>query len=149
MHTLNDTTVEITREISAPRDRVYAAWTDLKLARQWWGPKGIKTRALLIEPRAGGRFQWDLTTPEGEEFTAEGEFREVLPPEKLVFTWRGTQDETEENGDSLVSLAFREVDAGTTELHLTHEGLPSEESRDNHTEGWNSALDKLERMFAK
>src|SRR5436190_23666973 len=51
MNTLTDTTVQITREISAPRDRVYAAWTDLKLARQWWGPEGVETRALVIEPR--------------------------------------------------------------------------------------------------
>jgi uncharacterized protein YndB with AHSA1/START domain len=149
MNILHDLTVQITREISAPRDRVYAAWTDLKLARQWWGPEGVETRALIIEPRVGGKFQWDLTTPEGEEGHRRGEFREVLPPEKLVFTWRGTEDETEENADSLVRITFREVDARTTELHLIHEGLPSEESRDNHTDGWNSALDKLERLFAK
>jgi uncharacterized protein YndB with AHSA1/START domain len=149
MNAFTDTTVQITREINAPRDLVYAAWTDLKLARQWWGPEGVKTRALVIDPRVGGKFRWDLTSEEGEEITAEGEFREVLPPEKLVLTWRGTQDETEGKENSLVSLAFREVDARTTELHLTHEGLPSEESCDNHTEGWNSALDKLERLFAK
>jgi uncharacterized protein YndB with AHSA1/START domain len=150
MNTLTDTTVEISREINAPRNRVYAAWADTKLAKQWWGPKGVGTRALVIEPRPGGKFQWDLTSEEGEEITAEGEFLEAVPPEKLVFTWKGTQDETEgEAGDSLVSLTFVEVDAHTTELHLTHEGLPSEQSRDNHTEGWNSALDKLERLFAK
>src|SRR3569832_62438 len=128
MNTLTNTTVRITRQIKASRDRVYAAWTDVRIAEEWWGPEGVATRSLLIEPHAGGKFQWDLTSEEGEEITAEGMFREALPPEKLVFTWRGTQDEVEgEPGDSLVSVVFRELGSGTPGLQLTHEGLPSEE----------------------
>lgn len=148
MNTASNTTLQITRVIGAPRDRVYAAWTDTETARKWWGPKDVQTEELVIEPRVGGKFRWQLRTPEGEGITAEGEFREVRPEAKLALTWRGTQDVVEGAEESVVSVEFREKDARTTELVLTHENLPSEESRDNHTEGWNSALDKLERLFA-
>ena len=148
MKTYPDTTVQITRVIESSRASVFAAWTDAATARKWWGPKDVQTEELVIEPRVGGKFRWQLRTPEGEGITAEGEFREVRPEEKITLTWRGTQDAVEGAEESLVSVEFREKDSRTTELHLTHENLPSEESRDNHAEGWNSALDKLERLLA-
>ncbi len=135
----NRTTVQINRMISAPLESVYAAWTDLDTAKRWWGPTGVKTEELVIEPRVGGKFRWVLTTPDGEKMTTVGEFREVLPGEKLVFTW---------DVETLVTVEFKKKDYATTELHLTHEHLPGESSRDNHAEGWNSALNNLENLFA-
>ena len=149
MNASTNTTLQITREIGAPRDRVYAAWTDPALAKQWWGPDGTTTHELITDAWVGGKFRWVLSTTEGERMTAEGVYREVRPDEKLVLTWAGTHDPSEDNAESLVTVEFRDEDAATTGLHLTHENLPSEESRDNHTEGWNSALDKLERFLAR
>jgi uncharacterized protein YndB with AHSA1/START domain len=143
-----ETTLQITRVISAPRDRVYAAWTDLELANQWWGPDGCVTHELICDARVGGKFRWVLSTPDGERMTAQGEFREVRPREKVVYTWQWADDPDWENHESVVSVEFRENDAATTELRLTHENLPSQQSRDNHVGGWNSALDKLERLLA-
>ena len=58
--------LEVKRVIKAPRDRVYAAWTVPAQVRQWFGPENVQTRNLVADARVGGRFQWDLTNPEGE-----------------------------------------------------------------------------------
>ena len=148
MNTSTHTSLRITREIGAPRDIVYAAWIDTGTALKWWGPKGVQTEELVIEAHVGGKLRWQFRTPEGERITAMGEFREVSPEEKLVLAWSGTQDVMEGAEESVVTVEFRAKAPGTTELVLTHENLPSEKSRDNHAEGWNSALDKLEHFLA-
>ena len=140
--------LEIKRLIKAPRDRVYAAWTDPAQLKQWFGPEKVQTRDLIADARVGGKFRWDLTNPEGEKMTCRGEYRELQPGKKIVFTWQWEDDETWENHISVVTVELSDADGGT-ELRLTHERLPNEASRDGHTGGWNSALDKLEKFVSK
>ena len=140
--------LEIKRFINAPRDRVYGAWTDPAQLKQWFGPENVQTRELDADARVGGKFRWDLTNSEGEKMTCRGEYRELQPSKKIVFTWQWEDDEDWENHVSIVTVELYDRD-GDTELRLTHEQLPNEESRDGHTRGWNSALDKLEKLFSK
>src|SRR2546428_9999126 len=140
--------LEIRRLINAPRDRVYAAWTDPAQLKQWFGPENVETRELIVDARVGGKFRWDLTTSEGEEMTMRGEYRELQPDRKIVFTWQWEDDEDWKDHISFVTVELDDADGGT-ELRLTHEQLPNQESRDGHTRGWNSALDKLEKFFRK
>jgi uncharacterized protein YndB with AHSA1/START domain len=140
--------LEIKRFINAPRDRVYAAWTDPAQLRQWFGPEKVQTRDLIADARVGGKFRWDLTNSEGEKMTCRGEYRELQLGKKIVFTWQWDDDEDWENHTSVVTVELSDHDGGT-ELRLTHEQLPSEQSRDGHTGGWNSALDKLEKFFSR
>ena len=137
--------LEIKRVINAPRDRVYAAWTDPAQLRQWFGPENVQTRNLVADARVGGRFQWDLTNPEGEEMTVAGEYRELQPGKKVVFTWQWQDDEEWQRRESIVAVEFSDCDGGT-EVSLIHEQLPSKESRDRHSEGWTSLLTKLEKF---
>jgi len=148
MTTKEKTRLEISRVIEAPRDRVYAAWTDPEQLKQWFGPENVKTRELVADARMGGTFRWDHINPEGEEMTIRGEYRELQPDKKIVFTWQWQDDEDWENHVSIVTVELDDADGGT-ELRLTHEQLPNEESRDGHTRGWNSALDKLEKFFSR
>jgi uncharacterized protein YndB with AHSA1/START domain len=147
MTTKEKTRLEISRVIEAPRDRVYAAWTDPEQLKQWFGPENVKTRELVADARTGGTFRWDIINSEGEEMTMRGEFRELQPDKKIVFTWQWEDDEDWKNRTSIVTVDLYDRDGGT-ELRLTHEQLPNEESRDGHTRGWESALDKLERLFS-
>ncbi len=140
--------LEIKRFINAPRNRVYAAWTDPAQLKEWFGPENVQTRDLVADPRIGGKFRWDLTNSEGEEMTVHGEYRELQAGKKIVFTWQWDDDETWEEHVSLVSVELSDRDGGT-ELRLTHTQLPSEESRDRHNEGWSSVLDRLEKFFNK
>ena len=140
------TSLEIKRFLKVPRNRVYQAWTDPAQLRQWFGPENVRTRDLVAETRVGGKFRWDLTNPEGEEMTVEGEYLDLQPGRKIVFTWQWQDDETWENRNSVVTVELSDA-AGGTELRLLHEQLPSEESRDNHNEGWNSLLNKLDKFL--
>jgi uncharacterized protein YndB with AHSA1/START domain len=140
--------LEIKRFINAPRARVYAAWTDPAQLKQWFGPEKVQTRNLIADARAGGKFRWDLTNSEGEKMTCLGEYRELQPGKKIVFTWQWDDDEDWENHISVVTVELSDRDGGT-ELRLIHEQLPNEQSRDGHTGGWNSALDKLEKFFSR
>ena len=148
MKTEAKTRLEIRRVINAPRDRVYAAWTDPAQLKQWFGPEKVRTRDLVADVRAGGAFRWDLFNPEGEEMTVFGQYRELVPGKKIVFTWQFQDDEDWAGHVSVVTVELSDRDGGT-ELRLIHENLPSEQSRDGHNAGWNSALDKLEKFVSK
>jgi len=78
----------LTRVFKAPRDRVYAAWTDPEQMKQWSGPEEIESLAWKLDTWVGGKWRWDLRTPDGEKMAAFGEYREIRPDEKLVYTWR-------------------------------------------------------------
>src|SRR5947207_15910641 len=84
--------LEITRVIKAPRDRVYAAWTEPAQLKEWFGPENVQTRSLLAEARVGGRFRWELTNSEDEEMTVHCEFRELVLNRKIVFSWNREQE---------------------------------------------------------
>jgi len=144
--TAEKTSLEIKRFIKAAPDRVYAAWTDSAQLKGWWGPEGVITRSLTADVRVGGKYRWDLTSPEGEEMSAFGEYRELIPGKKIVLTWKWDDDEAWEDRTSLVTVEFSDRDGGT-ELLFKHAQLPSEESRDRHNEGWNSLLDRLEEFL--
>jgi uncharacterized protein YndB with AHSA1/START domain len=146
MKTDERTKLEIKRVVNAPRDRVYAAWTDPAQLKQWFGPENVQTRDIIADARVGGEFRWDLINPEGEEMTMRGEYRELVPGKKVVFTWQWQDDEDWKECVSIVTVELSDRDGGT-EVRLIHEQLPSAESRDRHSEGWNSVLDKLEKFL--
>ena len=138
--------LEIIRIINAPPDRVYAAWTDPAQLKEWWGPESVRTRNFAADVRVGGKYRWDLTNQEGEEMSVFGEYRELVPGKKIVFTWKWDDDEIWENRTSIVIVELSDREGGT-QLLLKHEQLPSEESRDRHNEGWNGVLDRLEKFL--
>jgi len=140
------TSLQIKRFINAPRARVYAAWTDPAQLKEWWGPETVRTRNFAADVRVGGKYRWDLINQEDEEMSVFGEYRELVPEKKIVFTWKWDDDDVWENRNSVVTVELFDA-AGGTELHLRHEQLPSTESRDRHNEGWNSVLDRLEKFL--
>jgi len=136
------TSLAIKRVIKAPRDRVYAAWTDPAQLREWFGPDNVRTRELVADIRVGGKYRWHIINAEEEEMAVSGEYLELVPGKKVVFTWQWEDDENWENQVSVVTVELS--DRGEdTELTLTHEKLPNEQSRDNHNEGWNKVINRL------
>lgn len=146
MKTANaETILELSRNIKAPPDRVYAAWTDPAQLKQWFAPEDVTTVDFVADVRVGGKYRWDLIHSDGEKMSASGEYRELQPGKKIVFTWQWEDDEAWTNQTSIVTITLTESSGGT-DLQFRHEQLPSVESRDRHIGGWSSILDKLEKF---
>ncbi len=132
------------RRLNASPAKVYGAWTDPAQIVKWWHPSGNNVVHAEMDVRVGGRFRVIMHAPDGEDHDVSGIYREVVPDEKLVFTWAWR---TTPERESLVTVALRR-DGSDTVLTLTHEQFFDEAARDNHRSGWTDALDYLERMFA-
>jgi len=133
------------RKFEAPRGLVWKAWTEPARMMAWWATKDAKTIRAEADVRVGGRFRVAFTTPDGETHDVSGAYLDVVPEEKLVFTWAWI---TTPERQSQVTLTFK--DAGEETLFtLHHELFFDETARDNHRAGWTEALDNLERMLAQ
>lgn len=88
---LGDREFRIEREFDAPRDVVFAVYTDPELIPQWWGRRGHTTVVDRMDVRAGGGFRFLTTGPDGAENAFRGTYREVTPPQRIVqtFEWEG------------------------------------------------------------
>ena len=133
----------IKRRFNAPPAKVFAAWTDPEKVKRWMGPGEIKALRVESDPRQGGRYRWVMKSPDGEEHDVSGIYREVIPNEKLVFTWAWKSTPERE---SLVTLTFK-ADGDGTIMTLQHEQFFDEEARDRHQGGWTSAMEKLDRYL--
>jgi uncharacterized protein YndB with AHSA1/START domain len=134
----------IKRRLKAPPAKVFAAWTDPEKVKGWMGPGEMKAQHVESDLRAGGRYRWVMKSPAGEDHDVSGVYREVIPNEKLVFTWAWKSTPERE---SLVTVLLKPDGDGTL-LTLTHEQFFDEEARDRHQGGWNGALDKMEKFVA-
>lgn len=131
--------VAIVRRIKASPARIWAAITQPEQMIQWWGPDAGPTLSAEADVRPGGRFSVVFRLLNGEEHNPTGIYQQVIPEQKLSFTWDlpGAQEP-----ESLVTFLLKPIDGGT-ELTLLHEHLPDEAERDSHEQGWNGLLDKL------
>jgi uncharacterized protein YndB with AHSA1/START domain len=139
MSPAENTTLEITRYLDAPPERVFDAWLKREEWQAWIGPEGLNCDVPLLEPRIGGRYLITMRLPGGVEIPVGGVFKTIDAPNTLVFTWGRDGDPSRQ---SLITITLRASGSGT-ELSLRQEGLPDVTSRDSHTTGWNSTLNKL------
>jgi uncharacterized protein YndB with AHSA1/START domain len=133
----------IRRTYSFPRERVYRAWTDPQIAKQFICPEGVTIPEIEMDVREGGTYRIVMQPSEGERLVVRGVYREVRKPERLVMTWRWEEDDPRDERDTLLSLDFIDRN-GSTELVLTHENFASVDSRDRHEHGWSSIMEKLD-----
>lgn len=143
-----DTQILITREFDAPRDLVYQAYTTAELVKRWWSAGRGEMTVAEIDLRVGGGWRYAMVTPDGVEVAFHGEYREVLPNERLVTT---EVYEAFPDAAALDTLTLTESDGRTTlTLLVEHE---RKEHRDAHVEsgmedGLQDALDLLEGVAA-
>ncbi len=142
-----DEQILITREFDAPRELVWKAWTTPELVKRWWsGGRGEVTLAE-IDLRVGGRWRYVMTTAEGGfEVGFHGEYREIVPNERLVSTevFEGMPE-----GEALDTLTLAEQDGRTTMTILVQHA--TKEQRDGHVNsgmesGMQDSLDLLEQV---
>lgn len=129
------------RRIKAPAARVYAAWTDPEKLIRWFGPDSGPVLLADLDVRVGGRFHVRFRTLDGEEHNVGGTYREVVPDERLVFTWAWFSTPERE---SLVTVTVK-PDGDGTMLTLLHEQFFDQAARDGHERGWTGSMEKLAR----
>jgi uncharacterized protein YndB with AHSA1/START domain len=133
----------ITRVFDAPRELVFACWTETEHLRHWQGaPRGFTVTSSESDIRPGGFFRICMRSPEGVDRWLEGGYREIVKPERLVYTHVWLDANQKRGQETLVTITFSERD-GKTELTLRQTGFASVEARDGHGYGWRSALDVL------
>jgi uncharacterized protein YndB with AHSA1/START domain len=144
-----DNQILITREFDAPKELVYKAWTTPELVKRWWNAKRGEVTVAEIDLRVGGRWRYVMLAEGGFEVAFHGEYREIVPNERLVSTevYEGIPD-AEENA-ALDTLTLTEVD-GRTRLSILVEHK-TKEGRDAHIEsgmeaGMQDAMDLLEEV---
>lgn len=138
-----DPALIIKRTFNAPRDLVFRAWTDPRLAVQWWGPKHHPAVQLDMDTRPGGRWHGALrSTEDGRMLGLGGTFREIVEPERIVFTF--AWDEEGERGlETVVTITLVERE-GKTVMTFRQEPFQSVEELEGHHGGWSSSFDRLD-----
>jgi uncharacterized protein YndB with AHSA1/START domain len=139
--------LQMNRVIAAPCERVFAAWTTPEAIKIWFGPETCRVLDAQVDLRFGGEYCFHLSDKKMGELRLRGQYREVTPPSKLIYTWSWEGNSELELESSIVSVEFSEV-GGSTEIRLTHEQLPNAEARDDHGQGLSGTLDKLEKYLA-
>jgi uncharacterized protein YndB with AHSA1/START domain len=129
----------IKRRFKASPEKVFNAWADPEKVKYWMGPGEVKVLRTEGDARTGGRFRWVMRAPNGEDHDVSGTYREVIPNEKLVFTWAWKSTPERE---SLVTLTFK-PDGDGTSFTMVHEQFFDDAARDSHNKGWTNAMDKL------
>ena len=142
----SDTQIQITRAFAAPRQLVWRAYTEPELIERWWSGERGRVTSIDVDLRVGGKWRYVMQANEGFEVAFHGEYREVVPHERLVNTevFEGMPD-----GEALDTVTFTEADGCTTLVILVQHSC--REHRDAHIEsgmelGLQEALDALERV---
>ena len=149
----NKYNVLITRTFDAPREVVFRAWIDQEQTKKWWGPKYFTNPVCELDARPGGSILIHMRGPDGTIFPMRGIYREIVEPERLVYTNLVFEDE-EGNPqlEVLTTLTFAERD-GKTELTVREEVVrwtpEVEAALSMAEEGMNQSLDKLAGLLTE
>ncbi|MHA1151205.1 MAG: SRPBCC family protein [Alphaproteobacteria bacterium] len=139
--------LRLSRRLKAPREAVFHAFTNPVALAKWFGPEGMNVDNVKIDLRLGGAYSMVFNEADGEAHGLSGIYCEISPPERLVMTW--VWDHGDLAGlETLVTIELTEAGA-ETELTLTHEKLPSQNSLDMHRQGWTSSFKCLDQAIAE
>jgi uncharacterized protein YndB with AHSA1/START domain len=143
--------LHITRVFDAPRELVWKVWTDPEHMKQWAGPRQFTATHVENDGRPGGRWRLCLhsdgfDTGDGVlrklDLCQGGENREVVAPEKLVYTFQWDESTGLGSHETVVTVTFEEHDGKTT-MNFRQAFFVTDKDRDGHMRGWNSSFDKL------
>ena len=156
----------ISRVLDAPRDLVWKCFTDAEHMKQWWGPKGFKVFASAMDLRPGGRYLYGMTAPDGSPMWGRMMYREIVPPEKIVFI---NSFSDEQGGltrhpmaptwplEMMSVFTFEEQPGGKTRFTVrwsprnatAEERKTFDEGHGSMNQGWSGTLEQLAAYIAR
>ena len=144
-----DRELTITRVFDAPRELVFKAWTRPEHLANWWGPRGFTLPEHTMDFRPGGAYRFRMRPPEGGDVFWYGVYREIVPPERLVWTCSiDDADGKPISSETVLTVTFEEHN-DKTKLTLRQAVFDSVANRDSHNGGWSDALDRLAMHVAR
>jgi uncharacterized protein YndB with AHSA1/START domain len=142
----------ITRVFDAPRELVFKAWTDAEHIAQWWGPKGFTNPVCEFDARVGGTLRIHMRAPDGNVYPMKGEIRELVAPERLVFTSVAIDASGRHLLEGLTTVTFAD-EGGKTRLTLHTKAVAVAEAAAAYLQGmdagWTQSIDKLQVFLAR
>ena len=132
----------MTQLVRGPREDVFEAFGDPKLARKW-APEGCRMASFEADMHVGGKFRQVMRCG-GDRHVAYGEYRKIVPDKEVAFTHQWEEDDPVE---TLVTIRFKPGKSGT-EMVLSQTGFKDAASAKGHEEGWSSALASFAKVFA-
>jgi uncharacterized protein YndB with AHSA1/START domain len=136
----------ITRTFDAPRALVFKAWSAPEHMVRWLGPKDFTAPHCSMDFRVGGAYRACIRSPEGKEYWMRGIYREIVAPERIMFTF-SWEEEGERGRENLVTVTFAEQDR-KTRMTFRQAFFESVSERDSHNEGWSECFDRLAQFLA-
>jgi uncharacterized protein YndB with AHSA1/START domain len=156
----------ISRVFDAPRELVWKAFTESERMKQWWGPKGFTVIASKMDLRPGGTYHYGMKAPDGSAMWGKMAFREITPPERMVFI-NSFSDEAGGTTrhplhlswplEMLSVFTFEEQPDGKTKLTIRWSAYNATEeeqetfdsNHDSMRQGWGGTLDQLAAYLAR
>ncbi len=136
-------TLNMTRFIRVPREKVFDAFTTEAGLSAWMGPRGMQVRAAQADARLGGAWRVEMVARDGTVFAVGGQFKLLQRPVRLAYTWQWEGDRSPmPNLETLVEVELDEQDGGTA-MRMAHSGFPAAAAREGHNQGWTSTFNRL------
>ena len=140
----SDLAFRLERVIAAAQPAVFHAHADPELLAKWFGPKGFTATSVDVDLRVGGSYRIEMQPPVGETFCLGGDFREVDPPTRLVYTFRYDDPDPD---DRETTVTFALDDLGSSTRVVVEQGPLATQARlALHQDGWSDTLDRLEHF---
>ena len=137
----------VTRIFDAPRRLVFEMWIEPEHLARWWGPRGFTGLSSHMDVRPGGTWTRSMQAPDGSVIRKHGVYREIVVPERLVFTYVTDGPEGDPGSATLVTVTFADA-GGKTRLTLHQGAFQSVATRDDHRRGWTGALERFSEYLA-
>ena len=158
--------IVIERVFNAPKEKVWDAWTNPEMVKQWWGPEGFYAPSIKVDFRIGGKYIYAMHGPAGTQFDKDmysaGEYKEIVPMDRLVVTdyfsdAEGNKMSAQEQGlpegmpsEMTVEVLFESLEDSKTKLSIVYTA-DSEEMyqamlKSGMEEGWKTSLDKMAKL---
>jgi len=130
--------------VDSPLDRVFTALTEPAQVASWWGPRGYSMAEIDLDLRVGGRYRFTMQPPGGDPFHLAGEFLEIEPPRRLVYTF-GYEEPDPDDRQTVVTLTLDQA-GHETAVSLSQDGFATEARLELHRSGWTDSLEKLRAL---
>lgn len=138
----------VSRIIAAPCDRLFEAFGSAEALSRWFTPSAdISLDVMAFDFIAGGRFRFRYAMPDGRQPIVGGIYELIEPPRRIICSWVWEAPDPLAGIPMRVIFEFLEQD-GKTKVTITHQGIPSDQACSIHEDGWNGALNGLERYFS-